>query len=123
MTLSDAPLLPLGYTGSMMTAGNGRRKTRESMTAIRVSDLTRMSPEDRVTAVADLARAARRAPNGEVSEIEAGIEAYEAKYGIDSDELQRQVAEGRRAETEDVCGWLMLLRLREHLATVAARPR
>ena len=90
---------------------------------IAFSELSSLPAEQRARRVAALARASEEPPNGELREVENRIAALEAAHLLTSDDLRRELAQGRRRETLEICRWLMLLDLRDHLASVAARPR
>ena len=83
---------------------------------IRSSELRSMTVEDRVSKLAhEMGAAARAKPNGEVRELAEQIGAFEARFGIDSATLRREVESGVRPETWEVCQWLMLLHRRDRL--------
>jgi hypothetical protein len=89
---------------------------------VALSELAGMSDETRASTLRALVRAADRAPNGELRELDEQIGAFEARFGLDSEAMRRDVANGSRRETADVCEWLMLLRVRERLrATLTTR--
>lgn len=90
---------------------------------VRDSDLRRMNPEQREEALSELVRAARSSPNGEVRDLDEQIQAFEAKFHLSSDELRRELAQGKRAETWEICQWLMLLDQRDLLGIRSARSR
>ena len=71
----------------------------------------------------DVIDAVRAAPNGELADVERAIAAYEAKYGLSSEEARKAIERGELRPTYDVEGWMMALRVREHLADVKARAR
>jgi hypothetical protein len=83
--------------------------------SVSIAELKTMSAREQERRVSELIRAARSAPNGEIEELDREIRAYEQRYGLDSASLEREVAGGHRQETEDICRWLMLLRIRERL--------
>jgi hypothetical protein len=65
--------------------------------------------------------AVRSAPNGEIADLERTIEAYERKHGMSSSDARDAVARGELRPTREIEGWLMALRLREHLVKARAR--
>jgi len=75
------------------------------------------------TAVRSVIEAVRAAPNGELADVERTLAAYEAKYGIDTAEAARRVENGELPPTSEVEGWMMVRRLRDHLADAKARAR
>jgi len=86
----------------------------------KVSDLTsRPVPEQR-QALEELVRDSRSLPNGEVTELDAKIRAYEDRFGFDSKTLLERVKSGEQRETWDICQWMMTLELRDSIA--AKRP-
>ena len=71
--------------------------------------------------VAEMAAVARGPANGELSQIEAAIRAFEKKRGLHSEEMQRRLAAGTLAEDWDICEWLVMLGIRGRL--VSSTPR
>jgi hypothetical protein len=67
--------------------------------------------------------AVRAKPNGEIHDVERAIAAYEAKYGMSSANAVAAIERGELRPTQDVEGWMMVLRVRDHLADVKARSR
>ena len=55
-------------------------------------------------------------PNGELREVIARIASLEKKVGSDTATVMRQLAEGARRETWEVCQLLMLVRERDRLS-------
>lgn len=66
-------------------------------------------------------RAATSQPNGEARDLDQQIHAFEAKFGLSSEELRRELAQGERDESWEVCNWLMLLDQRDLLGARSAR--
>ena len=90
---------------------------------VRSADLNSMSASERDRQTADLVASTRRLPNGELTHLDNSIRAYEHKYHLSSEEMRRELSEGKRAETDEICAWLMALRLRERLVKLTARSR
>lgn len=65
----------------------------------------------------------RAEPNGEIDDVERTIAAYETKYAMSSPDAVAAIARGDLRPTRDVEGWMMALRVRDHLADVKARAR
>lgn len=82
---------------------------------IRISEIGRLPTAERAADIRTLSVATQRPLNGEVKNLEREIRAYEARHGFSSKELRQRLAEGRIEETEDVCRWLMRLKLRDRL--------
>jgi hypothetical protein len=87
------------------------------------SELASLAPDQRSQRVAELARATGQPPNGELQEIEARIAALEEQHGVSSDALRRELAQGQRRETWEICRWLQFLDIRDHLVSLTARTR
>lgn len=71
----------------------------------------------------DVVDTVRSAPNGEVADLERTIAAYEAKHGMSSVEAREALSRGELEPTREIEGWMMAVRLREHLASAKARAR
>lgn len=89
---------------------------------LRLADLEKLSSEKRQDRLRQLAQASRRPVNGEVKALDAEIRAYEQRFGMDSETLKQRLSEGTVEETDDVCMWLMRLKLRDRLVELRARP-
>ena len=84
--------------------------------------LRRLSRRARKRLLNKLAESTQAPPNGELDDLNAKIRVFEVTYGIDSDTLLRELEEGKRTEDDwDVCRWLMLLKLRTDIESLAAR--
>jgi hypothetical protein len=94
-----------------------------STETVRLSDLAKLGAKEQETRLRNLVGATRRAPNGELGDLDARIRAHESRAGYDSETLRRRLLSGDEAETPEVCDWLMLLDLRERIASVVSRPR
>ncbi|HEY8205976.1 MAG TPA: hypothetical protein VIG99_00750 [Myxococcaceae bacterium] len=82
---------------------------------VKGTELRQMSPERQEEAIKELVRAANSPPNGEMRDLDQQICAFEEKFGLSSQELRRELAQGRREESWEVCQWLMLLDQRDYL--------
>lgn len=89
-----------------------------TVTSFRDSDLSKMSPGERARALAQLARGAQRAPNGEVSKLSAQVSEFERVHSMSTAEMRDRVHRGTMPETEPVCRWLMLAELLDDLRGV-----
>jgi len=82
---------------------------------LRLSEYRAMNATERDSAVAWLIAATRSAPNGEDRELAAQIQAYEQRYEMTSDEMIASINNGSLRENDEVCDWLILLKLRSHI--------
>lgn len=74
---------------------------------VKLSDLRRMSEEEREKALAALVEAARRPlASGEKSPVARRVEAYEARYGMTTSELRERLSSGELVETAEFASWL-----------------
>jgi hypothetical protein len=89
--------------------------------AVKSSELRKMSPERQDEAMKKLVRAANSQPNGEAQELDQQIHAFETAFGLSSEDLRRELAQGKRDESWEVCKWLMLLDQRDLLGARSAR--
>ena len=80
---------------------------------MRLTSMSKLSAEERATAVAELGRRAAAPRNGQAKDIEARIRAFEVRYEMTSKEMRRRFASGELRDTADTSRWLMLLRARE----------
>jgi len=85
------------------------------------SDLRAMSPDAQRRALSELVQATRSAPNGELKAIEDEIGGYEKRRGMTSEDMRRELAEGRILETREICQWLIALKLRDRLVSATSR--
>ncbi len=83
--------------------------------SVRMSELRKMSKEDRDAAIDRLVEAAYGPPNGQLEDIEARIREFEFRYETSSERMRKELLGGERKETADIASWLMLLRLRENI--------
>ncbi len=91
--------------------------------AVKSSELRQMSPERQEEAVKKLVRAANSRPNGEVRDLDHQIRAFEEKFGLSSEDLRRELAQGKRDESWEICKWLMLLDQWDLLGVRSTRSR
>ena len=77
----------------------------------------------RPTVVNELLHAVRAAPNGEVQDVERAIAAYEKKFGMSSGAAIKAIERGELRPTQEVEGWMMAIRVRDHLVDAKARAR
>ena len=80
------------------------------MTAIRLSDWAKFTPDQKKAALAEMK------PNGAVRRTEAQIAAYEEKFGFPSEALADKLSAKEIQESWEVCEWLLLLDRRERFA-------
>lgn len=90
---------------------------------VRMAELVAMEPEVRERRMAELVRVMRSEPNGEIADVDAQIRDFERRYELRSELMKAELAAGTRRETGEICRWLMLLKLRDRLASLAARAR
>lgn len=62
-----------------------------------------------------LALASQRPVGDEVKVLDQEILAYERKYNMDSQTMKNRISDGTFVESDDVCVWLMRLKLRDRL--------
>ena len=91
------------------------------MTNVKAYTMHRLATDE--TARQAVVDAARAKPNGEIQDVERTIAAYEAKYSMSSLEALAAIARGDLRPTQDVEGWMMAIRVRDHLVDVKARAR
>jgi hypothetical protein len=89
--------------------------------SISMSKLKVMSPSLRDETLAALVTSTRRLPNGELEALRKTIAFFEHKYDLSSEELKVKVAGGHLTESEEICQWLMALRMRDRLERLEAR--
>ncbi|HCF56954.1 MAG TPA: hypothetical protein DFS52_03030 [Myxococcales bacterium] len=88
---------------------------------IRDIDFRRMTPEEQKSTLRDLVGATNSAPNGELVELDNEIKAYEARRRMSSKEMLRKLEAGEIHETNEICSWLIALKVRDHLASIPSR--
>jgi len=74
---------------------------------LKLSDLQAMGEEQRNAALAKLVAEAKKP--GRSPAIQARINAYEAQYGMTSDEMRARFKEGSIQDTADIASWMLLL--------------
>ncbi len=79
-------------------------------------DLRRMAPAERERAIAKLAADAFDRPNGEMVALDAQIARLEKQHGKTSAQMRADLEAGRVTETMEICEWMQLLEIKEHLA-------
>lgn len=77
--------------------------------SLRMADYEKMSAEEREKAVRVLVEAAMGPPSGGMNWIDLHIRAFEKQYEISSEDMERELREGKRKETHDVARWLITL--------------
>ena len=92
-------------------------------TSIKSSELQKLSPERQDEEARRLLKAARGVPNGEQRDLDSQIRDLEEKFKISSKDLRRELAEGKRPETWEICKWLLLIDQRELLGIRSPRSR
>lgn len=88
--------------------------------AVKIAELGTMEPDKRTRVLTSLVRATREAPNGEVRQLEERIERFEREFDMSSHAMRHSLAQGEIRETTEVCEWLMLLDLRDRIASLSA---
>lgn len=91
------------------------------MKRIRSAELRKMTPEERDRALSDALKATRQLPNGELKAIEDEIRGFEARRGMSSEQMRLALDHGRILETNEICQWLIALRLRDRLVSFTSR--
>jgi len=69
----------------------------------------------------ELAAITRSAPNGELADVERAIASFEREFGMTSAEAHDKLARGELAPTREIEGWMMALRIRDHLVGAQTR--
>ncbi len=80
--------------------------------SVSTSELSKMSEEQRAEAVSKLVQGAFESHNGRRRRIDDEIKQFELKYGITSEQMLKELSEGRLRETDAISDWLWLLNLR-----------
>lgn len=83
--------------------------------SIRLSEFAGHSAAEQEDRLADLTRGCFEPLNGDVQDLNRRIAGYETRYEMSSVTMLTLYEKQDLRETEDVCDWLMLLRLRERL--------
>lgn len=92
-------------------------------TSIKSSDLHKLPPERQDEEARRLLKVARGVPNGEQQDLDNQIRQLEEKFKVSSKDLRRELAQGKRPETWEICKWLLLLDQRELLGLRSPRSR
>ena len=74
--------------------------------SVSIAALKVMSSPRQEDAVAELIKSTRRAPNGEIADLDNAIRAFEEKHGMGSTVMRTKVADGTLSETAEICAWL-----------------
>lgn len=90
-----------------------------SVKSIRLSELAGYSASEQEDRLADLTRGCFAPLNGDADDLNRRIADYETRYEMSSATMLKLYEEQKLRETEDICAWLMLLRLRERLGIKA----
>ncbi len=90
-----------------------REGVRDVRRSVSFSEIRKASPERREQLFSELVEGARAPANGRIEEIDARIARFERTHGVSSEDMIRELDEGKRRETEEISSWLMLLNLRE----------
>jgi hypothetical protein len=87
---------------------------------IRLSDLSKMSDEERDRVLGELFQAALNPTPEQIAEqadrIMSELLEYERSHGMTSAEMKAGIRSGTVVETEKICSWLMLLHVVEEIS-------
>lgn len=86
-----------------------------AVNTIRLSEFVGHSPAERETRLADFTRGCGEPSTGDVQDLDRRIVDYETHYEMSSAAMLKLFEGQKLRETEDICAWLILLRLREKL--------
>ena len=78
--------------------------------SIRLSALASMPETERAARLREIASAALAPRNGQAAGIQARIATYETRFHMTSADMVARFRRGDLKDTEDMSGWLMLLR-------------
>lgn len=87
--------------------------------SIRLSDLAALPEAEQNKQLAELTRGCFEPLNGDAEDLNRRIAHYETRYEMSSATMLKLYDEQKLRETEDICAWLMLIRLRERLGIKA----
>jgi hypothetical protein len=73
-----------------------------------LAELGRMTEKARKKALGDLVKAAMAPATGRATALQRQIREYEKRYELTTERMREELSAGRRAETADICDWLML---------------
>lgn len=88
------------------------------MYTIRMSEYASLDEAGKASVLSKAARALGSTPNEALRKTRERIVRFERTHGFDSEQMKSRLASGEIKETRDVCDWLMLLNLAEHLGAV-----
>lgn len=83
--------------------------------SIRLSELASIPAAEQESRLAELTRGCFEPLNGDADDLNRRVAEYESRYEMSSAKMLKLYEEQALRETEDICAWLMLLRLRERL--------
>ena len=86
-------------------------------TALRLSELYNLSPAEKANRLAALVERRNRPLSGELADLERQIAQYETRYEMSSESMSEQLGQNKIRETAEIGQWLILLDLRDRLAT------
>lgn len=89
--------------------------------SVKASELNRLPSSEQEAVLRDLVEVVRSKPNGELKDLDSRIVAYEVKHGMSSEQLRRELSQGRMKESWEICQWLMLLDQRDLLGARKAQ--
>jgi hypothetical protein len=80
---------------------------------VTLSELESLSDQERKDRLAQLARAAQTSL--ECPSLDRQILAYEARFCMTSSDMEEALTKGALSETDEICQWLMCLKLRKRI--------
>ena len=87
-----------------------------SLPRLRLSELHGLSPAERDEKIEEFIKAGKQITNEQaLEELTQKLDRLEEIYEITSNEMKSQLRQGFLQETQEICYWLMLLKLREKL--------
>lgn len=86
-----------------------------SLPCLRLSELHGLSPEERDEKIEEFIRAGKITNEQALDDLNQKLDRLEENYEITSNEMKNQLRQGFLQETQEICYWLMLLKLREKL--------
>lgn len=91
--------------------------------SIRFADYRTLNAAEKSDALRELSRCAMDKPNGELVLVRAEIRAFEQRYSLTSERMERMLSAGTLNENEDTASWLIALDLERRLReSEASRP-
>lgn len=91
--------------------------------SVTLGELRSMSFEQRTRRLSALVADTRSPPNGEMRALDDKISAFEKQHGMNSADMRDGVRVGKVRETAEICTWLMILEMRDRLASLTTRTR